>query len=180
MTPQPGAPASDLTNVVDALVSTSRVLVALTARSLGQLDVEITLPQFRMLVVLASHGPQRTVDLAVELGVQSSTVTRTGDRLVRKGMVRRAQRAGGDRRVAWIVLTEPGKELVGEVMRRRRSELARLTGTIDIPQPAAVAAALTALVEAAGEVPDPQWWDRWAVCTDFDDSDVRAGADSVT
>lgn len=154
--------------VVDALMSTSRVLIGMTARSLTELNVEITLPQYRMLVVLAGQGPARTVDLAGELGVQSSTVTRTCDRLVRKGLLRRRQRPSGDRRVAWIVLTEAGKELVGRVMRHRRDELARLVASVEIPHPRAVALAITALVVASGELPDPQWWESWAVSTDFD------------
>jgi DNA-binding MarR family transcriptional regulator len=164
----PAASTGQLENVVDALVPLSRVLVALTARSLGQLHVEITLPQYRTLVVLASRGPQRTVDLAEELGVQSSTVTRTCDRLVRRGLVRRGQRAGGDRRVVWLVLTEEGKELVGEVMRRRRAELSRLAAGLRLPDPAAVAAGLTALVAAAGEDPEPRWWERWSRSTEFE------------
>jgi DNA-binding MarR family transcriptional regulator len=148
--------------VVDALLSTSRLLVALTARTLGELDVEVTLPQYRALIVLASRGPQRTIDLAVELGVQASTVTRMCDRLIRKGLLRRTQGAE-DRRVAWLGLSEDGKALVGATMRRRRTEIARLVEMVDVSEPNAVAATLTALVEAAGEVPDPQWWDHWAV-----------------
>ena len=50
---------------------------------------EVTLPQYRALVVLASRGPQRIVDLAGFLDVTASTATRMCDRLVRKGLVRR-------------------------------------------------------------------------------------------
>lgn len=154
--------ATDNRQLVDALLSTSRVLVAATARAVSALDVDVTLPQYRLLVVLASRGPQRTVDLAHEFGVQSSTVTRMCDRLIRKGLVRRRQRPD-DRRVAWLGLTEAGKDLVGVTMRRRRRELEQLVGMIELADPGPVSAALIALVEAAGEAPDPEWWDRWAV-----------------
>jgi DNA-binding MarR family transcriptional regulator len=150
--------------VVDALLATSRLLVALTARSLSELDVEVTLPQYRTLVVLASRGAQRTVDLAEELRVQPSTVTRMCDRLIRKKLVCREQRES-DRRVAWLRLTESGKELVGDTMRRRRAEIAAYVERIDVPDPSAMAAALTALVVAAGEVPEPQWWRNWEAST---------------
>jgi hypothetical protein len=40
-----------------------------------------------------------------------------------------------------------------------------LAEVIDVPDPRPVTAALTALVEAAGETPDPQWWDHWALST---------------
>ncbi len=155
---------------MDALASLSRVLMGATARSLSQLDVEVTLPQFRTLVVLASRGPQRTIDLALELGVQSSTVTRTCDRLARRGLLRRGQRAGGDRRVVWIVLTEAGKELVGEAMRQRRTELSQLVARLPLLDPTAIGGVLDALVRAAGEDPDPRWWERWSRSTEFDPS----------
>lgn len=145
--------------VVDGLLATARMLVAQTARSLAQLDANVTVPQFRTLVVLAS-GPQRIVDLASELGVQSSTVTRMCDRLVRKGLVSRHERTE-DRRAAWIVLTAAGRDLVAEIMRRRRTDLAKLVDSVPIPDPEAVASVLHALVVAAGELPEAQWRQRW-------------------
>ncbi len=171
-----GEPAGGVADdaVVDALLSLSRVLVAIAARTLGELDADVTLPQYRTLVVLASYGPQRTVDVAAALGVRPSTVTRTSDRLIRRGLVQRHQRST-DRRVAWLALTEAGKALVGEVMHRRRAEIARLAAAVPLADPAALTGALVSLVEAAGEVPDPQWWGRWAVSTRLDASVRPAG-----
>src|SRR4051812_50175053 len=94
-TPTTETPASP--EVVEALLAASRAMVALAARSLAGLDADVTLPQFRTLVVLAARGPQRAVDVAAELGVNPSTGTRMCDRLVRKGLIRRT-RATGDRR----------------------------------------------------------------------------------
>src|SRR3954447_16815158 len=119
--------------------------MGLTARTLAERNVDVTVSQYRALVVLASRGPQRTMDLAVELGVQSSTATRMCDRLIRKGLVRRFQRPD-DRRVSWLGLTAEGKDLVGTPMRRRRSAIAELVHRVDLADPAALAAALTALV----------------------------------
>ncbi|MBX6356831.1 MAG: winged helix-turn-helix transcriptional regulator [Micromonosporaceae bacterium] len=147
--------------VVDGLLAAGRMLVAQTARSLAQLDVNVTLPQFRALVVLAASGPRRVVDLAAELGVQPSTATRMCDRLVRKQLVSRHVRPD-DRRAAWVVLTTTGRDLIAEIMRRRRDELAGLVATVDIPDPQAFAAGLDALVVAGGELPEAQWWQRWA------------------
>ena len=65
-------------------MTASRVLVAIAARSLAAAG-EVTLPQYRALVVLASRGPQRAVDLAGVLGVNPSSATRLVDRLVRSG-----------------------------------------------------------------------------------------------
>jgi hypothetical protein len=44
--------------MVDAVLSASRVLVAIAARSLADAGEEVTLTQYRSLVVLASRGPQ--------------------------------------------------------------------------------------------------------------------------
>ena len=41
--------------VVDAVLNASRVLVAVAARSLGDVAEEVTLTQYRTLVVLASR-----------------------------------------------------------------------------------------------------------------------------
>jgi DNA-binding MarR family transcriptional regulator len=146
--------------VVGALLALSRAFVAETARSLSGLDEDVTLPQFRTLVVLVSRGPQRVVDLAQELTVASSTAVRMCNRLVRRGLVAREERPE-DRRAAWITLTGAGRDLVGEVMRRRRESLAELIAELSLTRPLAFASVLNALVEAAGEVPDVQWWQRW-------------------
>lgn len=152
--------ASAIDLVIDGLLATGRMLVGQTARSLAQLDANVTLPQFRTLVVLAA-GPQRIIDIAGELGVQSSTVTRICDRLVRKGLVSRQERSE-DRRATWVVLTTAGRDLVAEIMRGRRDELAALVDAIPISDPEALASVLNALVVIAGELPEAQWRQRWA------------------
>jgi hypothetical protein len=59
--------------VVDAVLTASRTLVAVATRSLGAAAEDITIAQYRALVVLASRGPQRLVDLAGALDVTPST-----------------------------------------------------------------------------------------------------------
>jgi DNA-binding MarR family transcriptional regulator len=145
--------------VLDSLMALARLLVGLTARSLTDLDANVTLPQFRALILLAGAEPRRIADLAAELGVQPSTATRMCDRLMRKALVAREERAD-DRRVAWVVLTPQGRDLVTEILRRRREQLAALVGRIDIADPGGVAAALEALAVAGGEPPEPEWQRR--------------------
>src|SRR6516162_2599779 len=87
--------------------------------------VDSVLAASRALVAVAARGPQGTAELAAVLAVNPSTATRMCDRLVRKGLVRRHRQAG-DRRSVRIALTAPGRDLVAEVTRRRRAELARL------------------------------------------------------
>lgn len=148
--------------VTDALLGASRVLVALAARSVADLDADVTLIQYRAMVVLASRGPQRTVDLAAELEVTPSTVTRMCDRLVRKDLVRRYRRVD-DRRATWVGLTVAGRDLVGEVMRSRRQAIRQMVRAIPVADPHELAESLEAFVVAAGEVPESQWWQHWRV-----------------
>jgi DNA-binding MarR family transcriptional regulator len=147
---------TQLNAVVDGLSALSRVLVGMTVRTLASVDADVTLPQHRTLVLLASRGPQRTVDLARELGVHPSTVTRACDRLVLRGLVRREQRPA-DRRVSWLTLTEQGRQLLGQVMRRRISEIRKLVDQTPIGDAEAASRLLDALVHASGELPEPQW-----------------------
>jgi len=147
--------------VTDGLLALSRVFVGLAARSLATLDEEVTLPQFRTLVVLVSRGPQRAVDLALELEVTPSTATRMCDRLVRKGLAERHRRAD-DRRAAWVAVTAAGRDLIGAVMRERRTAIAKLVADLSITRPVAFASVVNAFVEAAGEMPDARWWQQWS------------------
>jgi len=155
----PGQVADD--ELVDTVLAASRALVAVAARSLAAAGDEVTLPQYRALVVLAARGPQGTAELAAALAVTPSTVTRLCDRLVRKGLVRRHRQAG-DRRAVRIALTGAGRDLVAEVTRRRRAELARLLGALPPDQHEPVIAALRAFAAAAGELPQPGAALGWA------------------
>jgi DNA-binding MarR family transcriptional regulator len=144
-------------DLVDALLWASRAMVALVARSLADLDAEVTLPQYRALVVLASRGPQRVVDISAELGVDPSAGTRMCDRLVRKRLIAR-YRSTTDRREVRLTLTPAGQSLVQQVTDRRRAELTRIVDETPGVWHAPLAIALTSLATAAGEVPEREWW----------------------
>ncbi|MBM0202432.1 MarR family winged helix-turn-helix transcriptional regulator [Micromonospora sp. NPDC051227] len=154
----PSTAAED--ELLDGLSALSRALVGITARSLGSLDAEVTLPQYRTLVILASRAPLRTVDLASLLAVHPSTATRMCDRLVRRNLVARRQQSD-DRRVAWLTLTDGGKTLVGDVMRHRTAEIRRLLRTADSGRPQTTTDLINALVTAAGEPSEKLWWRHW-------------------
>ena len=47
-------------------------------------------------------------------------------------------------------------------MRRRRDEIAELVDAVRIADADTFAGTLQALVVAAGELPEAQWWRRWA------------------
>ncbi len=143
--------------LVDAVLRASRVLVAVAVRSLAAVDHDVTLPQYRALVVLASRGPQRPTGLAEALAVHPSTITRLCDRLVAKRLVHRGEAPANRREVA-IRLTPKGRRLVDAVTARRRDEIATIAANIPARERAATVHALHALGEAAGEPADAAWF----------------------
>jgi DNA-binding MarR family transcriptional regulator len=142
--------------VVDAVLTASRTLVGVAERSLGAAAEETTLAQYRALVVLASRGSQRMVDLAAALDVTPSTAGRMCDRLLRKELIRR-HRARADRREVQVSITPAGRAVVDEATARRRALLAEILGRLTPAEQASVAQALQAFATAAGEVPDSDW-----------------------
>jgi DNA-binding MarR family transcriptional regulator len=143
-------------DTVDAVLTASRVLVAVATRSLGAAAEDTTIAQYRALVVLASRGPQRMVDLAGALDVTPSTAGRMCDRLLRKGFIRR-HRARADRREVQVSLTPAGRDVVDTATARRRALLAEILGRLPAAQRSDVAEALRTFAAAAGEIPDSQW-----------------------
>ena len=142
---------------MDAVLTASRTLIAVATRSLGAAAEETTIAQYRALVVLASRGPQRMVDLAAALDVAPSTAGRMCDRLVRKALIRR-HRARADRRAVLVSVTAAGRQVVDQATARRRDADRGDPGACCRRSPAgAVAEALRAFSDAAGEVPDSQW-----------------------
>jgi DNA-binding MarR family transcriptional regulator len=164
---------SSSSEVVDELLAVSRVLIALSARSLSETGEDITLTQYRALVFLATGGACRTSDLAEELSIMPSTATRLCDRLSRKNLIRRYRRSD-DRRATWVVLAEDGRSIVGEVMRRRRASLQRLVRDIPRSHHTSLVAGLRGLIEAAGEPGEDEWWRRWRASTKPDPLTVDA------
>jgi DNA-binding MarR family transcriptional regulator len=141
---------------LDAVLTASRTLIAVATQSLGAAAEDTTIAQYRALVVLASRGPQRLVDLAGALDVTPSTAGRMGDRLVRKGLIRR-HRSRADRRSVQVSITAAGRAVVDQATARRRALLTQILSRLTRGQQSAVASALAAFAAAAGEVPDSQW-----------------------
>lgn len=136
--------------MTEAVLTASRALVAVAARSLATVDARVTVPQFRALVVLSSRGPQRVGDLAEALAIHPSTATRLCDRLVAKQMVRRSPDPD-NRRETMISLTPKGRDLVDAVTSIRRREIAGIVDRIPPSERAPMVRALAAFAAAAGE-----------------------------
>ena len=146
---RPG-PGDDVADVTAAVLTASRLLVAISARSLAAAEERVTLPQFRMLVVLASHGETKLVTLAEKLAVNPSTAQRMVERLSLAGLVSRRVNPASRREVV-LRLTEAGQQIVDEVTARRRAEIADIVERMPPRQRAGMVKALRAFAEAGGE-----------------------------
>jgi DNA-binding MarR family transcriptional regulator len=138
------------TETVEVLQAATRVLAGVALRSLDVLDGAVSLPQFRVLAVLADLGCSRSVQVADGLGLDASTVTRLADRLVAAGHIVRG-RDPGNRTVVTLRLTDTGRDLVIQVLEWRRRELTRILGQLAPGDRDTLTAALRQLIEAAGE-----------------------------
>lgn len=147
-------------DLVDALLSASRAFVAVADRSLSAYEGDVTLSQYRALVILSARGPQRVGDLAAALAVSQPNATRMCLRLSGKGLVRRS-RSTADRRTVRVSVTDEGRHVVSEVGVARRAELARIVKEMDIAGTDHVIQALRAFTSAAGEVPEDGWALGW-------------------
>ncbi|MEV8321263.1 MarR family transcriptional regulator [Streptomyces sp. NPDC059900] len=151
----PYGDADDVDAVTDAVLTASRLLMAVSARSLAQVEDRVTLPQFRMLVVLSSRGATKLVALAELLQVAPSTAMRMVDRLIATGLADR-QTNPHNRRETLLRLTPEGRRTVSEVMAQRRAEIAVIVERLAPEQRASLIAALSAFNEAGDEPPAPE------------------------
>ena len=93
------APQGTADAAVDAVLTASRLLVAISARSFAAVENTLTLPQFRMLVVLDRTDGMNISRLGEHLDVIPSTAMRMVDRLAGAGMVRRDPSSSNRREV---------------------------------------------------------------------------------
>jgi DNA-binding MarR family transcriptional regulator len=140
-----GPPPMSVDQVVDAVLASSRALVALSARSIADTQ-DVTLPQYRMLVVL-DQASTNLKTLAEALDVTPSTAMRMVDRLETAALVRRTV-PPGDRRVTNLELTASGRRVVRQVTTRRRRDLRKVIERVPADQQAALAAAMASFADA--------------------------------
>ncbi|MEH0417747.1 MarR family winged helix-turn-helix transcriptional regulator [Streptomyces sp. B21-083] len=150
----PAGDMDDVDAVTRAVLTASRLLVAVSARSLAAVEERVTLPQFRMLVVLSTRGDTKLVTLADQLQVAPSTAMRMVDRLIAAGLAERHLNPD-NRRETQLGLTEEGRRTVEDVTARRRTEISGIVARLAPAQRAALVEALTVFTEAGGEPPAP-------------------------
>lgn len=141
---------ADADELVTAVLSASRVLVAVSARSLSKVEDIVTVTQLRTLVVLHGHGEMNLNRLAELLDVTPSTAMRMIDRLLAAKLVTRQDNPTNRREVV-LGLTERGRQVVQDVANARRAEVAQIVRAMPAEQRSDLIKALRAFAEAAGE-----------------------------
>ena len=135
-----------------ALIPGSRAMLAIIARSLAPVQDQVTVPQFRILVLLAeSASAMRSGDLAGALGVHPSTLVRMADRMVARGFIRRAENPA-NRRETLIHLEPSGRAIVRLVTRTRERDLRRIISRMSAGERAMLVAAMNAFARSATEL----------------------------
>jgi DNA-binding MarR family transcriptional regulator len=148
------------TGARETVLAATRALVGIAARSLHDVGNEVSLAQYRVLVLLDGRGPLAMGELAVYLDVHPSTITRVCDVLVDKQLIGR-RAAAGSRRGVHAELTARGQRLVDQVMDHRRQLIDDALAHLSVEQQRRLACSLTQFAEAASEVSRDAWRLGW-------------------
>jgi DNA-binding MarR family transcriptional regulator len=140
-----GARGTDISQLMFA----SRAVTAAVVRALESVDPTVSVAQMRVLVLLWTGEPLNLSAVANGLGVNASNASRTCDRLVAGGFVRRAEGAADRRHVA-LSLTGRGRDFVERLMERRERELAMIVARMSEHDRRRLMAALEPFNAAAG------------------------------
>lgn len=146
----PEPDTEEVDELVTSLLTASRVLVGVAAGSLA--EVEVTVPQFRVLILLDNHAAMNLQRLADLLDVTPSTAMRMVDRLIGADLVTRRGNPDNRREVV-LGLTDAGAARVAMVTDRRRAAIATIVARMPVERRSDLVAALRAFADAAGEPP---------------------------
>ena len=112
------------------------------------LDVNVTMSQLKILILLARLGGTSGQELARRTGVSLGTLTGIIDRLVAQGMVTRREDPR-DRRVRRLELTPEGSELINGVIAAGEAHQEQLLRRLDDAGLEIVVQAFTLLLDTA-------------------------------
>lgn len=148
---------------VDAVMRAARVLVAVVVRSIAEAETVVTMPQLRILMLVATREQVNLATVAEALGVHPSNASRACDRLVEAGLLQRRD-STVDRRHLVLALSPQGRALVESIVERRRATLRTVLGRMSKEHRHGLTPALRAFADAAGELPaDADATSTWVV-----------------
>ncbi|RPJ63393.1 MAG: MarR family transcriptional regulator [Dehalococcoidia bacterium] len=95
------------------------------------LEMDLTAPQLKVVLLLYLYGPTRMSELAGSLGVTLATATGIADRLVERGLLTR-ENDKDDRRVVMCSLSGHGQEITDNLWVTSREKARELLSAMDI------------------------------------------------
>ena len=146
-------PPTESSRQVEAVMLASKALVAIVARSFAETDTQLTLPQWRVLVILHGHGPLNPGAIAQWMGVHPSNTTRACDVLVKAGLVDRRENPD-DRRQMLLTTTDEGEAMVGSLLDFRRGAIRAILDKLPDRQRQQLTESMEAFADAAGDSPE--------------------------
>lgn len=135
---------------IEAVSRASRALVGIAASSIASVVDDVTVPQWRVLVMVDTRGPLNLAAVAAGLDVNPSNASRICDRLIKAGWLDRRE-SPTDRRNITLSLTADGRRLVTKVVRHRRRAITKVLRVMAPRDRELVAAAFDRFATAAGE-----------------------------
>jgi DNA-binding MarR family transcriptional regulator len=111
------------------------------------LQLDLTMPQLKVVLLLFLNGPSRMSEIAAALDVSLATATGVADRLVEREIVLR-ESLPDDRRVVMCRLTDKGERMIGGLWQLARERAKELLGMVEPAKLTLVNEALEALLEA--------------------------------
>lgn len=141
--------------LLDVLDDLSIEVVVMTALALGQggLERDLTLPQWRALVLIDAGEGVRASDLAPRLGMSRPSMSRLVRRLEHKALVS-ATPDPSDGRAVILSSTPAGRQALRDTRIRRRRMVGDALSRTRQAIPDTLDAGLRAIVVALGEAPE--------------------------
>ena len=141
-------PADPTLDALVTLVQTLRTLHLATGGHQPWLCLDLTMVQFKIVLLLVFTGGMTSRGLADQLAVGPSAITQLVDRLVDQKLAMR-EPDESDRRVTWIRPTGKAKTLQDDLMQTSRPSLEEVLQGLAPKDIAIVRQALTLLIERA-------------------------------
>jgi DNA-binding MarR family transcriptional regulator len=142
---------------VDAVMLGVQALVGVAARSVAEVEDRVTLPQLRVLMLIASHGTMNLNALAQAMDIHPSNASRYCDRLMGGGLIRRTE-SSIDRRNLVLELTDEGGHLVDELIEHRRAAVREVLEHVPDSRRRGLVSAMRTFGQVAGEVAVGEAW----------------------
>jgi DNA-binding MarR family transcriptional regulator len=145
--------APDRAVVADEVVAVTEALMQLLADSHAPefLEIDITMPQAKLLYLLGAAGELHMSSIVARLGVSLSTVSGLVDRLVDHGLATRRDDPS-DRRQVVVGLTAAGSQFIDRFRELNARQMRELLSVLDDGDLSLLRDALAALERAASRL----------------------------